>query len=106
MRATDILLVWEHRTRLHQYKLDQMKALTLTLVAVIVSGCVLVNGQELPKGKETKRELPGWGTAIDPDHDCKFFVAEDALLISVPGARPHDLAADIDTTNAPRVLQS
>ena len=83
-----------------------MKTLTLFLVAVIASTCLLVNGQEIPKSKETKRELPGWGTAIDPDNDCKFFVAEDALLISVPGSHPHDLAADIDTINAPRVLQS
>ncbi|HRJ09274.1 MAG TPA: hypothetical protein PLP58_11930, partial [Prosthecobacter sp.] len=55
---------------------------------------------------QTKRELPGWGTAVNPDGDCTFFVADDALLISVPGSRPHDLAADINTTNAPRVLQS
>jgi hypothetical protein len=81
-----------------------MKNLTLYLIAVIGSACLLVNGQELAN-TETKRELPGWGTAIDPDHDCTFFVAEGALLISVPGSRPHDLAADIDTINAPRVLQ-
>jgi hypothetical protein len=83
-----------------------VKPLALFLVSVLGSACLLVNGQELAKGKETKRELPGWGTVIDPDHDCTFFVAEDALLISVPGSHPHDLAADIDTTNAPRVLQS
>jgi hypothetical protein len=56
--------------------------------------------------KQTKRELPGWGTAVDPDHDCTFFLAEDALSISVPGSHPHDLAAEIHSTNAPRVLQS
>ena len=83
-----------------------MKILTLALVAVIASTCSLVNGQGAPKSKEKKRDISGWGTAIDPDHDCKFFVAEDDLLISVPGSHPHDLAADIDTTNAPRVLQS
>ncbi len=83
-----------------------MKSLTLLMAVAISSACLLVNGQEPAKSKETKRDLGGWGTAIDPDHDCTFFVAEDALLISVPGSHPHDLAADIDTTNAPRVLQS
>lgn len=28
------------------------------------------------------------------------------MLISVPGTQPHDLAADIETVNAPRVLQA
>ena len=83
-----------------------MKNLTLYLVAVVGSACLLVNGQDSAKNKETKRELPGWGTAIDPDQDCTFFVAEDALLITVPGSHAHDLAAEIHTTNAPCVLQS
>jgi hypothetical protein len=83
-----------------------MKTLTPWLVAAFASACLWLNGQELTVSQETKREIPGWGTAIDPDDDCKFFVAEDALRIRVPGSRPHDLAADIDTTNAPRVLQS
>ena len=47
-----------------------------------------------------------WGTATDPDGDCQFFVADETLLISVPGTQSHDLAADIETVNAPRVLQS
>ncbi len=83
-----------------------MKNLTLYLAAVVGSACLLVNGQDLANNQETKRELPGWGTAIDPDHDCTFLVAEDALLIGVPGSRAHDLAAEIHTTNAPCVLQS
>lgn len=83
-----------------------MKSLKLYLIVVVSSACLWVNGQELSSSKQTQRELRGWGNAFDPDHDCKFFLAEDALLISVPGFRPHDLAADIDTINAPRVLQS
>ncbi len=82
-----------------------MKTVTLSLVAVLGFGFLPMQGQDLAEIGEAKRETPGWGTATDPDHDCKFFVAEDALLISVPGSRPHDLAADIGTTNAPRVLQ-
>jgi len=83
-----------------------MKTLTPCLVAAFASACLWLHGQEQTVRQETKREIPAWGTAIDPDDDCKFFVAEDALRIRVPGSRPHDLAADIETTNAPRVLQS
>jgi hypothetical protein len=83
-----------------------MKTLTPSLVAALASACLLLHGQEPADSREMKREIRGWGTAIDPDEDCKFFVAEDALRMSVPGSRPHDLAADIETTNAPRVLQS
>ncbi|MDB6121955.1 MAG: prkC 13 [Pedosphaera sp.] len=51
-------------------------------------------------------EINGWGMPTDPDGDCKFFVAHDELLITVPGNNgPHDLAAEIKTVNAPRVLQ-
>jgi len=95
------------RNSLHQSQQNKnMKTLTLSLAAIVCSAGILVNGQEVADGKETKRELRGWGTAISPDGDCTFFIAEDALLISVPGSRPHDLAADIGITNAPRVLQS
>jgi regulation of enolase protein 1 (concanavalin A-like superfamily) len=83
-----------------------MKNLTLYLIAVVGSAGLLVNGQDLANNKETPRELPGWGTAIDPDHDCTFFVSQDALLISVPGSHLHDLAPEIHSTNAPHVLQS
>jgi hypothetical protein len=83
-----------------------MQKLTLFLAAVIGSVCLLAGGEEPGKQKEPERELPGWGTAIDPDRDCAFFVAHDSLLMSIPGSRPHDLAADIKLTNAPRVLQS
>ncbi len=51
-------------------------------------------------------EIKGWGRAIDPDGDCEFFLSKKTLLINVPGTRPHDLAAEINTINAPRVLQT
>lgn len=47
-----------------------------------------------------------WGKVGNPDGDCRFFFSTDMLLIHVPGGpRPHDLAAEIDVVNAPRVLQ-
>ena len=82
-----------------------MKTLTLYLITVLGLIGLCCNAQEAKNNKEAKRELPGWGVAIDPDNDCKFFTADDTLLITVPGSHPHDLAADIETTNAPRVLQ-
>jgi len=83
-----------------------MKNVARYLIAIIGSACLLVHAEDAPESNGARREIAGWGTAIDPDHDCKFFLAEDSLLISVPGAHPHDLAADIETTNAPRVLQA
>ena len=78
-----------------------------SFIALIAAACLTANARDATKNKEAARELPGWGAASDPDGDCKFFVAEDSLLISVPGSeRPHDLAADANATNAPRVLQA
>ncbi|HEX8297053.1 MAG TPA: hypothetical protein VF593_12175 [Chthoniobacteraceae bacterium] len=84
-----------------------MKNVTPYLIALFSSLCILGNGEESAETSEkAKRELAGWGTAVDPDDDCKFVLTEQALQISVPGsAHPHDLAAEIHTTNAPRVLQ-
>jgi regulation of enolase protein 1 (concanavalin A-like superfamily) len=54
----------------------------------------------------TRPEIAGWGKPADPNGDCKFFVTEGELLISVPGANgPHDLAAEIEVINAPRILR-
>ena len=51
--------------------------------------------------------LGGWGTLTDPDGDCAAAIAGDTLTIRVPASsRPHDLAPDLNTTNAPRVLKS
>jgi regulation of enolase protein 1 (concanavalin A-like superfamily) len=55
---------------------------------------------------DRKSELAGWGVTSNPDRDCQFFIGEGAVLIHVPGGRPHDLAAEINVTNAPRVLQT
>ena len=51
--------------------------------------------------------LPGWGQTADPDSDCNFYVGRNSVVISVPGSgNPHDLAAEIDRTNAPRLTQA
>jgi regulation of enolase protein 1 (concanavalin A-like superfamily) len=50
------------------------------------------------------KELEGWGTLIDPDGDCDVQVEGKALVMNVPGTL-HDLNADIDKYNAPRILR-
>lgn len=80
--------------------------LTLRLVAAIAALFLFANDRVVAQGDGLTSELATWGKTIDPDGDCKFFAAEGMLLITVPGSeRPHDLAADINTSNAPRVLQ-
>ena len=82
-----------------------MKNAAPYLLTVACLICLCGNAQTQPDDKQVPRKLPGWGAATDPDKDCRFFLDKESLLISVPGARPHDLAADIGVVNAPRVLQ-
>jgi regulation of enolase protein 1 (concanavalin A-like superfamily) len=43
---------------------------------------------------------------MDLDGDCKFSLTDGRLSIVVPGSgRPHDLSAELDSTNAPCVLR-
>ena len=48
--------------------------------------------------------INGWGKLIDPDADCVFLVNSDGISIQVSDS-PHDLSAELDRVNAPRVLQ-
>ena len=57
-----------------------------------------------PKADVPGKELAGWGLAIDPDGDCQINVEGQALSMTIPG-KLHDLNAEIDTYNAPRVLR-
>jgi regulation of enolase protein 1 (concanavalin A-like superfamily) len=57
-----------------------------------------------PQPEPPGKPIPGWGSAIDPDGDCQIDVKDKVLSITVPGTL-HDLNADIDKYNAPRVLR-
>ena len=57
----------------------------------------------MPRSKEYAI-INGWGRQVDPDEDCTFTVDNGSLLIGVPGT-PHDLSAELNRMNAPRVLQ-
>lgn len=83
-----------------------MKNPLLCLLAVLSCASGLSSAQPLEEAKPAPGNLPGWGAATDPDGDCRFYLAKRSLLIHVPGsATPHDLAAEIGTVNAPRVLR-
>jgi hypothetical protein len=59
-------------------------------------------------GKEgaMRQIIAGWGVAVDPDGDCGFAIEDGAVVITVPGGQfPHDLGAELNNTNAPRVLR-
>jgi regulation of enolase protein 1 (concanavalin A-like superfamily) len=78
------------------------------LTRIIVAGFLLAataQTDQAVQNRDRKAELEGWGVASNPDGDCQFFTSDGKLLIHVPGGRPHDLAAEINVTNAPRVLQ-
>ena len=57
-----------------------------------------------PHPEPTGKPLANWGEVIDPDNDCKISAQARALEIQVPGTH-HDLNADIDKFNAPRVVR-
>jgi hypothetical protein len=57
-----------------------------------------------PHPEPDGKPLGDWGIAIDPDNDCKINDKGDALEISIPNTH-HDLNADNDKLNSPRVLR-
>jgi regulation of enolase protein 1 (concanavalin A-like superfamily) len=57
-----------------------------------------------PKADVPGKELAGWGTAIDPDGDCQITPEGNAVTMTIP-ATLHDLNAEIDKYNAPRILR-
>jgi regulation of enolase protein 1 (concanavalin A-like superfamily) len=79
------------------------------LVALILFLAAVVSRAELAHSNFSSKpkKISGWGKAHNPDGDCQFFTSGDDLLISVPATNgPHDLAAEINVVNAPRVLRS
>ena len=76
----------------------------LSTLLSVMCACACVASAQVPP--VWPPESAGWRLAIDPDHDCEFALTNEGLRISVPGDRPHDLAAEVDTTNAPRVLKT
>jgi len=72
----------------------------------IFTAGVLLSADPSEKRPQHDMRTP-WGRATDPDGDCAFLRSKDCLAIVVPGSeKAHDLAADIQVLNAPRVLQT
>jgi regulation of enolase protein 1 (concanavalin A-like superfamily) len=57
-----------------------------------------------PRPEPEGSQLGTWGMAIDPDKDCKIVDKGKSLDISIPNTH-HDLNADNDKMNAPRVVR-
>lgn len=68
----------------------------IALLSVIVMPC--------PAADPVQKEIPGWGIAVDPDGDCRFDLKDSALTITAPGP-VHDLSAELQKMNAPRVVR-
>lgn len=71
----------------------------LCCVLTLASPCSAAADDGKPYGT-----IDGWGEMIDPDRDCLFAVGADQVGIQIPGTI-HDLSAELNRTNAPRVLQ-
>ena len=57
-----------------------------------------------PHPEPTGKPLGNWGDLIDPDKDCKVLQQGKALVMSIPNTL-HDLNADNDKLNSPRVVR-
>lgn len=72
----------------------------IALIAVLLTCQAAAADDEAP----APRTFEGWGTAVDPDGDCKFVLDGKTLGIEAP-ATPHDLSAELGRMNGPRVVQ-
>jgi regulation of enolase protein 1 (concanavalin A-like superfamily) len=73
------------------------------LLATLVVAVFLTASDAQDKKPQT---IPGWGTVVDPDGDCRVTKENGKLTMKVPGAY-HDLthSEGRDQLNSPRVLQ-
>lgn len=65
---------------------------------------VLLCAVPRPAVGQQNEEQQGWGEVVDPDGDCTVRFEEEGVTIEVPGT-PHDLSAELEITNAPRILR-
>ncbi len=75
-------------------------------LAMVMFACGLLSPRASCLAQEqVEKQIPDWGTFVDPDRDCSFSLDDSQLSITVPGT-PHDLSAELDRMNAPRVVTS
>lgn len=70
---------------------------------VLMASVFTAGAADKAPAKDSAKVIPGWGTAIDPDGDCKIEPAGDAVKVTVPG-KIHDLFPPNSLMNAPRVF--
>jgi regulation of enolase protein 1 (concanavalin A-like superfamily) len=77
-----------------------------SLPALAIPG---VSPSDTPVGDRTAADLPiiaGWGATSDGDGDCHFAQLIGGVKITVPGSeRAHDLSAENNMMNSPRITQ-
>lgn len=75
----------------------------LAVAALVTLGFPILADEPAEKGQE----LAAWGVPINPAGDCSFTAYDEGLTIFVPGSEdPHDLSAELESSTAPRVVQS
>jgi hypothetical protein len=83
--------------------------LSLLLGSLLASASPGVAPDGASVGNSNPVDVPfisGWGVTADQDSDCQFRVDSGVLKINVPGSeRAHDLSAENNMMNAPRVTQ-
>lgn len=78
--------------------------LLIALLCVALGGAQAQEPSE--KAEPRKTAIPNWGTALDLARDCEFKAEDGKLTIVVPGSeKPHDIATELNSSTAPRVLQ-
>ena len=71
-------------TTLNQFATMKILRSVISMVLVVASVFTAGAADKAP-AKDAAKIIPGWGTAIDPDGDCKIEPAGDAVKVTVPG---------------------
>lgn len=75
------------------------------VLALVLALSAAVTGAPVPKATDEQRLKQLFGSAVDPDKDCRFTLDGSKLSIRVPGT-PHTLASGHGRSNAPRVVRT
>lgn len=74
------------------------------VLAMTILACSASQAVSTTTPPSQDRDAVTWGEVIDPDEDCAISQDGDHLSIEIPGT-PHDLSAELDRMNAPRILR-
>jgi regulation of enolase protein 1 (concanavalin A-like superfamily) len=75
----------------------------LRICALLFVAATCLGLKDAPDKDPPPTTLKGWGEVADPDGDCHVELDSGKVSMKVP-ASPHDFAAELERTNAPRVM--